>query len=210
MWAIPIRWSAALKEAPSRFSLRMQSDRNKTVDEYVLLLRGCWRRKRWISGVEGGIISSVVPELRYVLGKAMERLTGKTFPGGEQPSGPGRHPDQDGHSRAGGPICWWMRRPPSPLSAPLVIFDMGTATTMSVLDREGQLHRRCESFPGCASRWTPSRAGRTASPSSIWRSRPSTSSAKHRGLHEGRAPFTQRRHAGRTGGPGGGKSWARR
>ena len=63
-----------------RFSLRMQSDRNKTVDEYVLLLRGLLAEKEVdLSGVEGGIISSVVPELRYVLGKAMERLTGKTF-----------------------------------------------------------------------------------------------------------------------------------
>ena len=63
-----------------RFSLRMQSDRNKTVDEYVLLLRGLLAEKEVdLSTVEGGIISSVVPELRYVLGKAMERLTGKTF-----------------------------------------------------------------------------------------------------------------------------------
>ena len=98
-----------------RFSLRMQSDRNKTVDEYVLLLRGLLAEKEVdLSTVEGGIISSVVPELRYVLGKAMERLTGKTFlvvssrldlaASGSRWTFPGRW----------APICEWMRRPPTP------------------------------------------------------------------------------------------------
>ena len=63
-----------------QFSLRMTSDRNKTIDEYVSHLRLLLSEKSVdFSKVEGGIISSVVPELRYVLGKTMEVLTGKQF-----------------------------------------------------------------------------------------------------------------------------------
>ena len=114
-----------------RFSLRMQSDRNKTVDEYVLLLRGLLAEKEVdLSGVEGGIISSVVPELRYVLGKAMERLTGKTFlVVSNRLDLRGIQIKMDIPGQVGAALSLYQ--------PPLVIFDMGTATTMSVLDREG-------------------------------------------------------------------------
>ena len=122
-----------------RFSLRMQSDRNKTVDEYVLLLRGLLAEKEVdLSTVEGGIISSVVPELRYVLGKAMERLTGKTFlvVSSRLDLG-GIRIKMDIPGQVGADLLVDAAAALSLYRPPLVIFDMGTATTMSVLDREG-------------------------------------------------------------------------
>ena len=63
-----------------KFSLRMTSDRNKTVDEYVFHLRGLLSEKGVdFNKVEGGIISSVVPELRYSLRKSMEIKKKKKF-----------------------------------------------------------------------------------------------------------------------------------
>ncbi len=121
------------------FSLRMQSDRNKTADEYVLLLRGLLAEQGVdLSAVEGGIISSVVPELRYVLGKVMERLTGKTFlVVSNQMDLGGMEIHMDIPAQVGADLLVDAAAALSLYKPPLVIFDMGTATTMSVLDAQG-------------------------------------------------------------------------
>ena len=122
-----------------RFSFRMQSDRNKTVDEFVLLLRGLLAEQGVdLAAVEGGILSSVVPELRYVLGKAMERLTGKTFlVVTNQMDLGGMQIKMDIPGQVGADLLLHAAAALSLYKPPMVIFDMGTATTMSVLDREG-------------------------------------------------------------------------
>lgn len=121
------------------FTLRVRSDREKTADEYALLLDGLLRHK----GVEpkeleGGILSSVVPELKTVLLTAMEQLTGKEF----LSVGPGiktgldirmDHPAQLGADLVVDAVASLAKYKP-----PLAVFDMGTATTLSVIDREGR------------------------------------------------------------------------
>ncbi|MBU5435291.1 type III pantothenate kinase [Pseudoflavonifractor sp. MSJ-37] len=122
-----------------RFSLRMQSDRSKTLDEYVLLLRGLLADKGVdLSHVEGGILSSVVPELRYLLGKSMEVLTGKRFlvVSHKMDLG-GMRILTDIPSQLGADLLVDAAAALSLFRPPLVIFDMGTATTMSVLDANG-------------------------------------------------------------------------
>ena len=121
------------------FSFRMQSDRNKTADEYVLLLRGLLAEQGVdLSAVEGGIISSVVPELRYVLGKVMERLTGKAFLVVSNRMDLGdMEIKMDIPSQVGADLLVDAAAALSLYKPPLVIFDMGTATTMSVLDAQG-------------------------------------------------------------------------
>ena len=62
------------------FQARMRSLRGKTADEYAVSLRSVLD----VKGVdpreiEGGILSSVVPELSQSLGQAAEELTGRTF-----------------------------------------------------------------------------------------------------------------------------------
>ena len=121
------------------FCFRMQSDRNKTADEYVLLLRGLLAEQGVdLSAVEGGIISSVVPELRYVLGKVMERLTGKAFLVVSNRMDLGdMEIKMDIPSQVGADLLVDAAAALSLYKPPLVIFDMGTATTMSVLDAQG-------------------------------------------------------------------------
>lgn len=122
-----------------RLSLRIQSDRNKTADEYGLLLRGLLAgRGVDLSAVEGGIISSVVPELRDVLSKVMERLTGKKFlVVSNQMNLGGMKIRMDIPTQVGADLLVDAAAALSLFKPPLVVFDMGTATTMSVLDPAG-------------------------------------------------------------------------
>ena len=91
-----------------------------------------------LSAVEGGIISSVVPELRYVLGKVMERLTGKAFLVVSNRMDLGdMEIKMDIPSQVGADLLVDAAAALSLYKPPLVIFDMGTATTMSVLDAQG-------------------------------------------------------------------------
>lgn len=121
-----------------RFSIRIQSDRGKTVDEYALLLRGLLSlRGVEPHQIEGGIISSVVPELRHVLGKALKQLTGKRF----LVVGPGLKTGLPIHmdipSQVGSDLIVDAVAALSLFKPPLVVFDLGTATTMSVVDQNG-------------------------------------------------------------------------
>ncbi len=120
------------------FTLRLHTDRNRTADEYALLLEGLLRRQ----GVdpktlEGGILSTVVPELGAALLSAARQITGKDFllvgPGTD--TGLDVRTDDPAHLGAdlvvGAAAALEKYRPP------LVIFDMGTATTLSVIGPEG-------------------------------------------------------------------------
>ena len=69
-----------LQDDRLQFTLRLRSDRNRTVDEYVLYLHNLLQlRGVRLDEVEGGILASVVPELKTVLLDAMQQLTGKRF-----------------------------------------------------------------------------------------------------------------------------------
>ena len=105
----------------------------------MLLLRGLLAEQGVdLSAVEGGIISSVVPELRYVLGKVMERLTGKAFLVVSNRMDLGdMEIKMDIPSQVGADLLVDAAAALSLYKPPLVIFDMGTATTMSVLDAQG-------------------------------------------------------------------------
>lgn len=121
-----------------KFSLRMTSDRSKTVDEYVFHLRGLLSEKGVdFNLVEGGIISSVVPELRYSLRKSMEILTGKKFLVVTSKMNLGMEIKMDIPAQVGADLLVDAAAALSMYKPPLVIFDMGTATTMSVIDKEG-------------------------------------------------------------------------
>jgi len=127
-----------IEEGALRFSIRIQSDRDKTVDEYAMLLQGLLGMKGVEpSQIEGGIISSVVPELRHVLGKALKQLTGKRF----LVVGPGLKTGLPIHmdipSQVGSDLIVDAVASLSLFKPPLVVFDLGTATTMSVVDRNG-------------------------------------------------------------------------
>ncbi len=120
------------------FTLRIRSDRHKTADEYMLLISGLLTHQGVDPAqIEGGILSSVVPELRTVLGDAMELLTGKRL----LTVGPGLKTGlrilMDNPAQLGADLVVDAVAALAKYQPPLAIFDMGTATTLSVLDKTG-------------------------------------------------------------------------
>lgn len=127
-----------LEQGRILFTLRLQTDRNKTADEYALLLEGLLRRQ----GVEpkeleGGILSTVVPELGAVLLAALGQITGKEFllVGPSLDTGLDIRTDQP--AQLGADLVVDAVAALAKYRPPIAVFDMGTATTLSVLGKDG-------------------------------------------------------------------------
>ena len=120
------------------FQARLRTDSTKTSDEYCIDLKMVLD----VYGVdpkemEGSIIASVVPQVLNSMKTALRKLLGK-------PSlvvGPGlktglniqvENPSQTGADIVVGCVAALKEHKP-----PLIVIDMGTATTMSVLDKNG-------------------------------------------------------------------------
>ena len=128
-----------MDEEKMYFSSRISTDKFKTKDEYAVIISSLLA----LNGVraediEGGIISSVVPSLKQTLQDAVFSLTGRTC----LLVGPGLKsglkigiddPAQLGSDRVADAVAALAEYP-----TPIVIFDMGTATTFSVISREGE------------------------------------------------------------------------
>lgn len=121
-----------------QFTLRIRSDRNKTVDEYVLHLKGLLElRNVELQNVEGGILSSVVPELKNALSEAMFQLTGKQFLVVDSGLKTGLNVRMDYPTQLGSDLVVDAVAALSRYQPPIAIFDMGTATTMSIINAKG-------------------------------------------------------------------------
>lgn len=130
--------AGCLDEAGAHYVGRFETDRQATAEEYAI------KFKTWldINGVEarqieGGIISTVVPPLISPLTRAVRYLTGKT----PLVVGPGvrsglnikiDNPAQLGADMVAGAVASLAKYP-----TPQIVFDLGTATTASVIDRKG-------------------------------------------------------------------------
>ncbi len=122
-----------------RFTARASSDRNKTEDEYALMLKGILDMHGIsCSQIEGGIISSVVPELKKVMSETVKRLTGKTFLTVGSGLKTGLNIRTDAPDKLGSDLVVDAVAASAKYPKPTIIFDMGTATTLSVLDSEGK------------------------------------------------------------------------
>lgn len=114
------------------------SDLKKTEDEYALTIKGILELNGCtVDKIEGGIISSVVPSLRTVLFHAMKRLTGHQFllVGSGIKTGLNIH--MDNPAQLGSDLVVNAVAANAKYPKPLVFFYLGTATTLSVLDRNG-------------------------------------------------------------------------
>jgi type III pantothenate kinase len=120
------------------FTARFSTDRAKTSDEYAILIQNLFMVNRYsLSKIEGGIISSVVPELSVVLQDAFKKVTGKLslIVGSGVKTGLNiliDNPAQLGSDLVVDAVAAYAEYP-----KPILIFDMGTATTLSVLDAHG-------------------------------------------------------------------------
>lgn len=120
------------------FSARCRTERNKTADEYALFFEGILRMRGIApSDIEGGILSSVVPTLRKTLPAAVKLMTGKDI----LVVGDGVRSDLEvlggDPNMIGSDLLVAAVAAKAKYTAPIAIFDMGTATTMTVLDKNG-------------------------------------------------------------------------
>ena len=126
------------------FEARIRTEPTKTSDEYSIDIKNIldiYDVAR--EDIEGGIIASVVPQVLNSLQTAVKKLTGKTC----LVVGPGlktglnirlENPNQTGADLVVGCVAALREHKP-----PMIVVDMGTATTMVVLDKEGALVGGC-------------------------------------------------------------------
>ena len=126
------------------FKAKIRTDITKTSDEYCIDLKMLLDVYGiGVSEVEGGIIGSVVPQVLNSMKTAIRKLTGK------EPLvvGPGlktglqiriENPNQAGADLVAAAVAALKAYP-----APLIVVDMGTATTMTVLDDSGAMIGGC-------------------------------------------------------------------
>jgi type III pantothenate kinase len=130
------------------FEARLRTDSTKTSDEYCLDVKSLMEVYGVDAGqVEGAIIASVVPQVLNSFQTAIKKLTGKTA----LVVGPGlktglnillENPGQTGADLVVGSVAALREHKP-----PLTVIDMGTATTISVIDKNGAYLGGCIS-PG--------------------------------------------------------------
>ena len=127
-----------------RFEARLRTDATKTSDEYCIDLKMILE----VYGVEkqdieGSIIASVVPQVLNSMQTAVKKLTGKAA----LVVGPGlktglnihiENPSQTGADLVVGCVAALREH-----KAPMIIVDMGTATTMIVLDKDSAMIGGC-------------------------------------------------------------------
>ena len=126
-----------IRDGSQVFSARLKSDRSKTADQYALDIQGILT----LYGVkpeeiEGGILSSVVPYLQSVLPAAVRILTGVEL----MVVGPGIKTGlnirMDNPSSVGSDLIVAAVAARAKYKTPIAIIDMGTATTLSVVQNE--------------------------------------------------------------------------
>ncbi len=126
------------------FKARLRTDPTKTSDEYCIDLMSVldvYRHGR--EEIEGSIIASVVPQVTNALKTALKKVTGKAClvvgPGLKN----GLNIKIENPSLTGADIvvgCIGALREHKP---PMIVVDMGTATSMAVLDEDGALVGGC-------------------------------------------------------------------
>ena len=122
------------------FEARLRTDYTKTSDEYCIDLKMILDVYGFSAkDISGSIIASVVPQVLNSMQTAVKKLTGKT----SLVVGPGlktglnikiENPSQTGADLVVGCVAALRQHKP-----PLIVVDMGTATTMVVLDKTGAL-----------------------------------------------------------------------
>ena len=126
------------------FEARLRTDSTKTSDEYCIDLKMILDVYNVTTdAVEGAIVASVVPQVLNSIKTALKKLTGKNA----LVVGPGlrtglnikiENPSQTGADLVVGSVAALREHKP-----PLIVIDMGTATTMIVLDETGALIGGC-------------------------------------------------------------------
>lgn len=120
------------------FTAQISSDRGRTADEYAILLHNLFMLHNFDPHtVSGSVLSSVVPPLTPLVRQALEQITGKKVMvvGAGVKTGLNiliDNPAQLGSDMVAMSVAAFALYP-----KPVMIFDLSTATTLSVLDAKG-------------------------------------------------------------------------
>ena len=125
------------KHSKISFLCRISTDTNKTDDEYAVQLKTLIDLNGvTVDSFEGGIISSVVPQITPILRMAVQKVTGKS----PLVVGPGIKTGLnimiDNPAQLGSDLVVDAVAGINEYKAPMIIIDMGTATTLSVIDAD--------------------------------------------------------------------------
>lgn len=139
-----------IRDMQTKFLTRLNTDKEKTEDEYSVLFKTLIEINGFKNtDFEGAIISSVVPQLNEVLKKSVRKLTGL------EPLivGPGIRTGLnikiDNPATLGSDIVVGCVAAIAKYPKPLIVIDMGTATTMVVVDKSS-IYRGGVIIPGVA------------------------------------------------------------
>lgn len=126
-----------IDENKSYFEERLSTDKSKTALEYAIVFKTVLELFDIdVRQIEGAIISSVVPSLTGVVKSAVEKIVGKpplvVGPGIKT----GLNLQMENPRSVGSDLIVDAVAGIAEYGAPLIIIDMGTATTMSVVDKD--------------------------------------------------------------------------
>lgn len=122
-----------------RFTARIRTDRAKTEDEYALIFRNLFDLHQVDrKGVDGAILSCVVSELTDVLCKATETVIKKRPMVVGAGLKTGLNIKIDNPAQLGADLVVDSVAAIAKYPKPILIFDIGTANTMLVIDSKGQ------------------------------------------------------------------------
>lgn len=126
---------------------RLSSDRNKTEAEYAVIFKNLLDVYDVdLSKIDGAIISSVVPPITNTLKNAVFTVTGYEPVEVNVKMNHGLRFVMD-NPEVGNDLTVVAVAALDKFKAPLIIFDLGTATTISVIDKDG-IFRGVSIFPG--------------------------------------------------------------
>ncbi|GLC81053.1 type III pantothenate kinase [Lacrimispora brassicae] len=120
------------------FVERVTTNHGKTELEYAVNIKDIMEiHDLPLSSIEGAILSSVVPPLTDVVLGAVKKITGKTPMVVGSGMKTGLNIKMDNPKTVGSDLIVDAIAALNEYPAPIIVIDMGTATTMSVIDHEG-------------------------------------------------------------------------
>lgn len=130
------------------FECRLSTDQNKTEAEYAVIFKNLIDiYKVDLTKIDGSIISSVVPPVTALLKKAIKTVTGYEPIEVNIHMNTGLVVNTKNPEELGNDLIVAAVAAQNKFKNPMIIFDMGTATTISVIDKDG-LFRGVSILPG--------------------------------------------------------------
>ncbi len=129
----------AYSEDKLLFTSRISTDKHKTQDEYAVAIKAVLSLYDATDSIEGAIISSVVPQVSSLLENAIKKLFGcRVFvvgPGVKT----GLNIKIDNPAQLGADLVCVSVAAQNKYPLPSIVFDLGTATTISALTEKGEM-----------------------------------------------------------------------